>query len=291
MIGITFIGSGSKGNAALIELGKKYFLLDAGFSCKRIRDFLLERKLDFHDLSGIFVTHEHEDHIKGLRVLLGKHQQMPLYCTKGTFAALKAKGIEGKNFIDLKYGGEIELEGTRCFPFKVPHDATEPMGIRFEESGKVLSIATDLGHITAEVLDNMKEADLLCLESNYDEGMLRASIYPGWLKRRIRSPLGHLPNEGVRGILSRMNTPPEILVLMHVSQESNTPLLVRETVEGFFQLSKGRYNSTRLSIADQDKAGERLCLEGVLPAKLKQRMIAQPTFEAMWESPQLRKAK
>lgn len=284
MIGITFIGSGSKGNAALIELGDKRFLLDAGFSCKRIKEFLAERNLELNDLSGIFVTHEHDDHAKGLRVILGKHQEIPLYATKGTCCALKAKGIEPKHFVDLKYGREIEIEGTRCFPFKVPHDATEPMGLRFEESGKTMSIATDLGHITPEVLANMKDADLLCLESNYDDGMLRSSIYPPWLKRRIRSPMGHLPNEGFRGVLSRMNKAPEILVLMHVSQESNTTQLVTETVKNFFELNKDRFATTKLSVAAQDKAGERLTVESILPSKLRQNILSQPTFDNLWGS-------
>ena len=279
MLGITFIGSGSKGNAALLELGRRFFLLDAGFSCKRIKEFLNQKGLDFSDLSGIFITHEHDDHIKGLRVLLGKNSEIPLYCSRGTFCALKSRGLETSRQIDLVAGRELEIEGTRCVPFNVPHDATEPMGLRFENGGKIMSIATDLGHITAEVLDNMKEADLLCVESNYDEGMLRSSIYPGWLKRRIRSPMGHLPNEGFRGILSRMTRPPQVLALMHVSQESNSPRLVRETVEHFFGLNQERYAATKFSVASQDLPGERLFVETVLPKKLKNKMLLQKTFD------------
>jgi phosphoribosyl 1,2-cyclic phosphodiesterase len=279
LLGITFIGSGSKGNAALLELGQRLFLLDAGFSCKRIKEFLSQRSLDFSDLSGIFITHEHDDHIKGLRVLLGKNPDLPLYCSRGTLCALKSRGLEPSRQIDLVSGRELEIEGTRCVPFKVPHDATEPMGMRFENGGKIMSIATDLGHITAEVLENMKDADLLCVESNYDEGMLRSSIYPGWLKRRIRSPMGHLPNEGFRGILSRMNRPPQVLALMHLSQESNSPSLVRETVEHFFGLNHERYAETKFSVASQDLPGERLFVETTLPKKLKNKMLLQKTFE------------
>lgn len=279
MLGITFIGSGSKGNAALLELGKSFFLLDAGFSCKKIKEFLGERNLEFSDLSGIFVTHEHDDHIKGLRVILGKNPQVPLYCSRGTFCALKSRGLETENQVDLISGRELEISGVRCMPFKVPHDATEPLGLRFEQGSKTMAIATDLGHITSEVLDNMKDADLLCVESNYDEDMLRSSIYPGWLKRRIRSPMGHLPNEGFRGILSRMARPPEILVLMHLSQESNTPNLVRETVENFFELNKNRFAATRFSVASQHQPGERLMLKTSLPGKLKNKLLLQPTFD------------
>lgn len=291
LIAITFIGSGSKGNAALIEFEKNFFLLDAGFSCKRIKEFLNLRNLDFKDLSGVFVTHEHEDHVKGLRVIFGKHPELPLFCTKGTHCALASRGIAPKSFVDLKYGRELEIANIRCFPFKVPHDATEPMGLRFDFGGRVMSIATDLGHITDEVLENMKDADLLCLESNYDEGLLRSSIYPGWLKRRIRSPMGHLPNEGFRGVLSRMSKDPQILALMHVSQESNTHYLVRETVENFFELNPARFATTRLSIAVQDKPGERLVLERPLPERIKRKILVQNTFDSIWENEEIRSVK
>ncbi len=281
MIGITFIGSGSKGNAALLELEGRNYLLDAGLSCKRIKDFLDQRQLDFSDISGIFVTHEHDDHIKGLRVLLSRTGEIPVYTTRGTLCALASKGLEIKNHVELLYGRQLELSGCRCLPFKVPHDATEPVGLRFESSSKIMTLATDLGHVTPEVLEHMKDADLVCVESNYDEDMLRTSSYPAWLKRRIRSPMGHLPNEGVRGILSRMSKVPEVLVLMHISQESNTPELARDALETFFSNSGARFRSAHLSIATQDEAGERLTVGSPLPAGLKKHLInrSEPTAE------------
>ncbi|MDD2999869.1 MAG: MBL fold metallo-hydrolase [Candidatus Riflebacteria bacterium] len=272
MIGITFVGSGSKGNSALLELGGRYYLLDAGFSCKRIKEFLDEKGLGFSDLAGVFVTHEHEDHVKGLRVLLGKHQ-MPLYCSRGTMCALSARGVEVPEHIEISYGRSIDLGGCNCLPFRVPHDATEPVGLRFESKQKVMTLATDLGHVTPEVIEHMRDADLVCIESNYDEDMLRTSSYPPWLKRRIRSPMGHLPNEGVRGILSRMQKVPEILVLMHISQESNTPELAREALEPFFANSGAKFRSAWVSVAAQDKPGERLILGSPLPDALKKNLI------------------
>ncbi|HAE37461.1 MAG TPA: MBL fold metallo-hydrolase [Candidatus Riflebacteria bacterium] len=273
MIGITFIGSGSKGNCALLELGSRYYLLDAGLSCRRIKEFLEDRQLGFEDLSGIFITHEHEDHIKGLRVLLSRRNDLPVYCTRGTMCALGSKNIEVANHNELMYGRNLDLGNCDCLPFKVPHDATEPAGLRFSNSDRVMCLATDLGHVTPEVIEHMKDADLVCIESNYDEDMLRSCSYPVWLKRRIRSPMGHLPNEGVRGILSRMKKTPEVVVLMHVSQESNTPALIRESLEPFFANSGARFKTARFSVAEQDHYGERLTVGSNLPTALKQALL------------------
>ncbi len=275
MIGITFIGSGSKGNSALIELNSKFFLLDAGLSCKKIRDFLISRALDLENLSGIFLTHEHEDHTKGLRVILSRcSNTIPVYTTRGTICALKARGIEPVNHVEMRYGRAVEIEDSVCTPFRVPHDATEPMGLRFVNSEKVMSIATDLGHVTPEVIENLQDADIICIESNYDEGMLRSSLYPLWLKRRIRSPMGHLPNEGVRGILSRMNKVPEALVLMHISQESNTPALARAALDPFLENSGRSFKSTRISLTYQDAPGERITTGNLLKKSLKQKLLS-----------------
>jgi phosphoribosyl 1,2-cyclic phosphodiesterase len=273
LIGITFIGSGSKGNCALLELGSRYYLLDAGLSCRRIKEFLEDRQLSFEDLSGIFITHEHEDHIKGLRVLLSRRNDLPVYCTRGTMCALGSKNIEVANHNELVYGRNLDLGNCDCLPFKVPHDATEPAGLRFSNSDRVMCLATDLGHVTPEVIEHMKDADLVCIESNYDEDMLRSCSYPVWLKRRIRSPMGHLPNEGVRGILSRMKKTPEVVVLMHVSQESNTPALIRESLEPFFANSGARFKTARFSVAEQDHYGERLTVGANLPTALKQALL------------------
>lgn len=274
LIGITFIGSGSKGNSALLELEGRYYLLDAGLSCKRIKDFLEQRSIELTDLSGIFITHEHEDHIKGLRVLLGRcENRVPIFCTRGTLCAINAKGIEITNYVELLYNRPHEIDGCVCTPFKVPHDAIEPMGLRFSGRDKVMTLATDLGHVTPEVIEHMQDADLVCVESNYDEDLLRTSSYPAWLKRRIRSPMGHLPNEGVRGILSRMKKVPEILVLMHVSQESNTPELAQEALEPFFDNSGSRFRSVKVSVAQQDAPGERLLVGAGLSASLKHNLL------------------
>ena len=260
MLGLTFIGSGSKGNSALLELGDNKYLLDAGLSCKRIIDFLKEKQLTLENLSGILITHEHADHIAGLKVLLKKAPFLPVYSTKGTLEAIRNKGIIVNNSIIINPNQNINLSNCDCIPFNVPHDAEQPVGFRFEKSKRVMSIATDLGRITQEVIEYTQDADILCLESNYDPEMLRYCQYPYWLKNRIKGPNGHLPNEGSRGVLSRMNKVPCDLILMHLSQESNTPELARQALIPFFENDGSIFKKTHIHIASQNFAGDHIAI-------------------------------
>lgn len=276
MLGITFIESGSKGNSALLELDGFYYLLDAGISCKKICDYLTTRNLTLKDLKGIFITHEHDDHIKGIKVLLNKAPHLKIYCTKGTASAIVDKGIPINHFEEMDYESPVEIDGCSCTAFKVSHDAVQPMGLHIENSNSNMVMATDLGYVTQEVLAHTKNADLLCIESNYDADMLKASDYPGWLKQRIKSRDGHLPNEGVRGILSRMEKVPQGLVLMHISQDTNTEERALAALEPFFDLdSRGaRFRSVHVSVASQFHPSERLTVgERCIPENLKRKLM------------------
>ena len=194
MLGITFIGSGSKGNSALLELNQEYYLLDAGISCKKICDYLSNRKIGLDELKGIFVTHEHEDHIKGLKVLLKKAPHLKIYCTPGTASAIVDRGIPIEEYYSMSYEKVFEISNCLCTAFKVPHDAAQPMGLHIEKDNYSMVMATDLGCVTQEVIKHTQNADLLCIESNYDLELLKSCSYPTWLKQRIKSSSGHLPN-------------------------------------------------------------------------------------------------
>jgi len=260
MISVTFIGSGSQGNAALIEFGRRRFLLDAGLSCKRIVQGLEALDVSLSDLDGLFITHDHEDHVKGLRVLLGKRDDLPVFATRGTLAAVERKGVDIKHAVRLPTDREFEFAGLRVWAFPVPHDAVEPIGFRFETGSRSLAVATDLGHVTPVVMAHLTSSDILCLESNYDEEMLAGCSYPDWLKRRIKSHSGHLPNTGVRGVLTRLQKPLQHLILVHVSQEANTPQIVRANVAPL--LASPLLANAKLCIASQDEPTARCrCME------------------------------
>lgn len=274
MLGITFIGSGSKGNSALLELNHSYYLLDAGISCKKICDFLALRGLSLTDLKGIFVTHEHDDHIKGLKVLLKKAPHLKIYCTRGTASEMLNRGISLCDFQEMHYDNSLLIENCKCTAFAVPHDAVQPMGLHIENKSYIMAMATDLGCVTTDVIKYTQNADLLCIESNYDMDLLKSSSYPEWLKQRIKSRTGHLPNEGVRGILSRMKKVPKGLILMHLSQESNTEEKAREALDSFFEFGGAKFKSMEIEVACQDCPSRRLSLgSDTLPSKIKEKLL------------------
>lgn len=279
MLGITFIGSGSRGNSALLELDKSYYLLDAGISCKRICDYLSTQNISLDDLEGIFLTHEHDDHIKGLKVLLKKAPHLKVYCTSGTASAIVERGIPIDEYYSMTYEDVFEISGCLCTAFKVPHDAAEPMGLHIEKDNYTMVMATDLGCVTKDVIKYTKDADLLCIESNYDSEMLKCCSYPSWLKQRIKSINGHLPNEGVRGILSRMNKIPESIVLMHLSQESNTKEKALESLNSFLEFDGTSFRNMHITVANQDCPTERLVVGNELSENLKSKLINRATLD------------
>ena len=250
-IGITFFGSGSRGNAALLHLSGSFYLVDAGLSCRKIETGLERCGISLDNLEGILVTHGHGDHIQGLGMVL-KKKSLPVFATSGTFSEISDAGIIVKNPVLIDCKREFELGKTRVWPFPVPHDARDPIGLRFESGGHTLSLATDLGHISPRVLDYLIDTDILCLESNYDEEMLSNCRYPSWLKSRIRGPFGHLSNNGIRGVLSRFKRKLVSLVMVHISEEANTPALSMEKVSPL--LSNNEFCTTRVHIAKQDAA-------------------------------------
>lgn len=223
--------SSSSGNATYIGSSKTGILIDAGVSAKRIKEALISREIDPASISAIFVTHEHSDHIKGLRVLASSFK-IPVFATTGTLRGMEDAGVLSGKFPVFELSGNGEEVGDLLVKaFKTPHDSNESCGFRIEfPDGRTAAVATDIGTVTNEVLCGILGCDLVMLESNHDVGMLQNGPYPYYLKRRILSDRGHLSNENcasvARDLVERGTTR---LFLGHLSTENNLPALAYQT--------------------------------------------------------------
>lgn len=223
--------SSSSGNSTFVGSSKTGILIDAGVSAKRIRQALLSREIEPGSIAAIFVTHEHADHINGIRVLASSFN-IPVYATPGTLRGLEEAGILNGKFpvFELSENGDT-VGDLRVTSFRTPHDSMESCGYRIElPDGRKVAVATDVGCITNEVLCGIIGCDLVMLESNHDVGMLQNGPYPYYLKRRILSDRGHLSNENcasvARDLVERGTAR---LFLGHLSTENNLPQLAFQT--------------------------------------------------------------
>jgi phosphoribosyl 1,2-cyclic phosphodiesterase len=223
------LGSGSKGNATLIEAADACLLLDCGFTVKETEARLQRLGKSGRDLSAILVTHEHSDHIKGVGALARKYQ-LPVYLTAGTFH----KGRLGNlpQFETVNCHQSFEIKGIEVQPVPVPHDAREPCQYVFQHGNKKLGVLTDLGSLTPHVEKHYSGLDALVLECNYDPQMLDEGSYPFQLKQRIFSDYGHLSNGQAAQLLARIEKNKlQHLVLSHLSQQNNCSKLARDMIE------------------------------------------------------------
>ncbi len=223
--------SSSSGNSTFIGSSKTGVLIDAGVSAKKIKEALLQRDIDPETLGGIFVTHEHSDHIKGIRILCSTYK-IPLYATEGTLSYLEENGvINGKFPFEVITENGVEIGDIALKSFKTPHDSRESCGYEiYLPHNQKAAIATDLGKITPEVENALQKCELVMLESNHDISMLQAGPYPYYLKRRILSDVGHLSNEACAAYAQKLITSgTSRLFLGHLSGENNFPGLAFQT--------------------------------------------------------------
>lgn len=223
--------SGSSGNSYYIGSADHGVLIDAGKNAKQIMEALNRCEIPVSAIEAIFVTHEHSDHVSGLRVFASRHK-IPVYASTGTMLALEEQGILNGKFPAFALSEEgMECAGMYIKPFRIPHDCAEGYGYRLMTAdGRGVSVATDLGYMTAEVREAVTGSDLLVLESNHDIGMLRTGPYPYALKQRILSGIGHLSNLSCAEELCRfVQTGTTRFWLAHLSQENNTPELAYQT--------------------------------------------------------------
>lgn len=233
------LASGSSGNCHVISDEKSYFLIDAGLSGKQIQNKLGEVGIDPKGLSGVLISHEHSDHVQSAGIL-SRRFNIPIYANEGTWAGMEAKlgKISAENIRFFQTNQPFELGEFLITPYGISHDANDPVGFSFCNRGVKISITTDLGYMSDDIKEQIKDSDLVVLESNHDVEMLKAGSYPYYLKRRILSDHGHLSNEAAgNAIVELVKKNVKSVMLAHLSQENNFPELAIATIEGILKMN------------------------------------------------------
>lgn len=225
--------SGSSGNSIFVSENDSKILIDAGLPGKKIDSALESIGEDAKDLSGIFITHEHSDHIKGVGVLSRKYD-IPVFANASTWEAMESSigKIKEHNIKVLDRRDTVEIGDLTIKSFVIPHDAIAPVGYTVNGIKNQVSIATDFGVFTDEIYENIKDSEAILLECNHDVNMLKFGPYPYQLKRRILSEVGHLSNDDCAdAILKIINHGKRKKVLLgHLSNTNNQPDLAYQTV-------------------------------------------------------------
>ena len=220
------IGSGSAGNGLLIEHDSTRLLLDCGFGLRDAEQRLARISLIPDQLTGILITHEHEDHAGGVFKLARKYR-IPVWLTHGTFRMIER--ILPTEPLDLRIidsHSKFNINEIEVAPFPVPHDAREPVQYTFSNGDKKLGVLTDTGCSTPHIQEMLSGCDALMLECNHDIDMLMNGIYPMSLKQRVSGRLGHLDNIGAANILSKLdNSHLKHIIAAHLSEKNNKPEL------------------------------------------------------------------
>lgn len=248
------ITSGSKGNCHFIAGEGTAVLVDAGTNAKNITAQLATLGVRPGELSGILLTHEHIDHIAALEVLVRKNG-LSVYCNEATMEAVikRFPSMDTAAFNIFRTGESFYIDDLEITPFKTPHDAAESVGYSIGCGLRRVCIATDIGHMTKSLAQQLEGAQLVCIESNHDEKMLAEGPYPFALKRRILGSNGHLSNTNCgRTLCSLLDKGLCQAVLCHLSHQNNTPELAYRTVAQEL-LSAGA--SLPVDIAYQDRRG------------------------------------
>ncbi len=262
MINFCSLYSGSSGNSLFVETDNTKLLIDAGVSCKKIETALNNIEVDPNSIDGILVTHEHIDHVQGLGTLSRKFD-LPVFVNQETLDAMpKQKDkILDKNIKTFKLSENFEIGDLTIHPFSIPHDAANPCGFNIYNEDKKISIATDIGHMTNNILKNLEESLFVMLEANYDPEILRFSSYPFTLKSRIAGPTGHLSNEIAGKTISHLlKSGLKNAMLGHLSKESNFPELAYQTVVDELISNNYNQNSLQLNVASRDSQSKIISL-------------------------------
>ncbi len=228
---IAFLASGSHGNAALVHDGECGILVDCGLSARETRRRIDAAGLADVRIDGLLVTHEHSDHIAGVRVL-SRSLGIPVYATPATAARLDAQLADVPDVCTVRPGETFTLATFSVMAFRTSHDAADPVGYVFRDgTGRRIGIMTDTGVLTEEIVEAIAGCDVLGIEANHDHGMLENGPYPSFLKRRILSDRGHLSNRSAGLALERLASDRlHTIIGLHLSEQNNLPRLARASL-------------------------------------------------------------
>ncbi len=260
MINLHPLYSSSSGNLFHIETPNSNILIDAGVSYKSINKGLASINKDITDISSIIITHEHSDHIAGLMQLCKKND-IPIFACGDTASYLQdffnSKNIKN-NICQVNYGQPFKIEDLEIIPFETSHDAIMPCGYRIKNNNSVITYSTDLGYVSNEVFEYLKNSNYIILEANYDESMLEFGKYPYNLKRRIKSKLGHLSNTDCANTivnLKKAGTNANF-VLAHLSENNNDVLIANNTINSILKENDIDLSSFNINFASKTLSSE-----------------------------------
>ncbi len=224
------LGSGSKGNCLYIESGKTAILIDAGFSGKEIARRLAVHGKDMAQVAGLFLTHEHGDHIMGAGVI-SRRCRMAVYANEGTFRGSDKKMGKIYKRVEFETGKPVQLQDLEVRSFSISHDTLDPVGYLVSDGKYSVACCTDTGKVSALIANRLSGCNGLVLEFNHDLQMLKTGPYPHSLKQRVRSSQGHLANGDAADFLkSVLHDGLQHIVLAHLSETNNSPRLALESV-------------------------------------------------------------
>lgn len=269
MIKFCSLYSGSSGNSYYVNVDNNKILLDMGKSLKKISDALDNIGEKIENIDAILVTHEHSDHIQGLKMLCKKHD-IKIYMTDKAKPEVSklVETLGDENIVTFKAGDKFEIGGAKIKSVKISHDAVDPVMYSFKDSeGRKVSVFTDVGEITDAILETLKGSEIAVIEANYEENLLKLSRYPSYLKKRIMGRYGHLSNEEA-GFLARelaKNGTKKIL-LGHLSRENNTEKIAYQTIENEMKFLKEEneeidIDSIEIVVLSREENGELYILD------------------------------
>jgi phosphoribosyl 1,2-cyclic phosphodiesterase len=248
MLRFASLGSGSEGNALIVEVGNTRLMLDCGFALSETETRLARLGLAPQDINGILITHEHGDHIRGAGKFSRKHG-VPVWLTYGTRASQADDFFAPEWLRDIDSHTAIAIGDIEIFPFPVPHDAREPVQFVFSDGCLRLGVLTDVGSTTPHIESMLSGLHGLVLECNHDRELLWQGPYPASLKDRIGGRYGHLDNATAAALLSRLDRSClQQVIAAHLSRQNNSPAYARAALEPVLQ-----WESDRIGIADQDR--------------------------------------